>query len=309
MLKGMKRGLIAFIFLAGCFLFKPNLVLAAGQACCSTNPNAIPGTGERVYSVSNNACCLDESCLIGVPSAIECGLGETCDPKNSTCVASGIDSTCPPGTHEVDPGVDGSVLACLTGTKKKCCYGNGGVCLDKESGQALVGGTGASKCPYQSWGNLGTNLKPDCDCVLNSGSVFDKDYCTNKNFRYSQSSNKCENFTGSSYNIDPFITCDPSSGQTVGSKGVQSAIGCIPTGDLPAFLAFILKFALGAAGGITVLMFIATGYTLITSTGNPEKLQAVKENLVSIFSGLIMIGFSLVLLQTIGAGVLKLPGF
>ena len=111
----------------------------------------------------------------------------------------------------------------------------------------LVGGSGASKCPYQSWGSLGANPKPDCGCVLNSGAVFDKDYCTNKNFSYSDKSNKCENFTGENYNITPSITCEPAPGQTIGVSGVQSAIGCIPTGDLPKFFAFLLKFSFCSA--------------------------------------------------------------
>lgn len=92
-------------------------------------------------------------------------------------------------------------------------------------------------------------------------------------------------------------------------NGVNSAVGCIPTNDLPTFLSFTLKWVLGIAGGIIFLMFLLTGYTFLTSSGNPEKLQAAKENLVSIFSGLILIFFSLILLQTIGADILQLPTF
>ncbi len=89
-------------------------------------------------------------------------------------------------------------------------------------------------------------------------------------------------------------------------------MGCIPTNGpdgLKGFLEFVLKWAFFASGGIIVLMVIATGYTLLTSQGNPEKLQAAKENIVALFSGLILIAFSLVLLQTIGADILKLPTF
>lgn len=91
--------------------------------------------------------------------------------------------------------------------------------------------------------------------------------------------------------------------------GIQTAVGCVPTGKLDLTLGFVLKFALGAAGGVIVLMLIVTGYGLLTSQGNPEKLAAAKENIVSIFSGLILIVFSLILLQTIGAGILGLPTF
>jgi hypothetical protein len=94
-----------------------------------------------------------------------------------------------------------------------------------------------------------------------------------------------------------------------GNTGVDTAIGCVPTGDLKELLKFLLKFALFASGGIIVLMIIATGYTVMTSGGNPEKLQAAKENVIALFSGLALIAFSLILLYTIGGGVLGLPTF
>lgn len=94
-----------------------------------------------------------------------------------------------------------------------------------------------------------------------------------------------------------------------GQVGVATAIGCVPTGDLTKFLSFILKYVFFAAGGIILLMMIATGYTVVTSQGNPEKLQAARENIIALFSGLILIAFSLVLLQAIGADILGLSAF
>ncbi len=93
------------------------------------------------------------------------------------------------------------------------------------------------------------------------------------------------------------------------SSGVDTAIGCVPTSNLTDFLRFVLKWVFFASGGIIVLMVIATGYTIITSQGNPEKLQAAKENIVALLSGLAMIAFSLILLQVIGANILGLPTF
>ena len=94
-----------------------------------------------------------------------------------------------------------------------------------------------------------------------------------------------------------------------GTAGVDTAIGCVPTGNLTDFLKFVLKFALFASGGIILLMTIATGYTVLTSQGNPEKLQGAKENIVALLSGLALIAFSLILLQVIGADILGLPTF
>lgn len=123
--------------------------------------------------------------------------------------------------------------------------------------------------------------------------------------------------TGSEDNLVPFNPpakpWDLSSKLTcAGGNGVDTAIGCVPVGGpdgLTNFLKFILKFAFFASGGIIVLMVIATGYTIITSQGNPEKLQAAKENIVALLSGLAMIAFSLILLQVIGANILGLPTF
>lgn len=111
----------------------------------------------------------------------------------------------------------------------------------------------------------------------------------------------CEQFKATAWSLN-LTFCN-------GTEGVDTAIGCVPTGNLQLTVGFVLKFALGASAGIIVLMLIATGYNLLTSQGNPEKLAAAKENVVSIFSGLILIIFSLVLLQTVGSSVLGLPTF
>lgn len=94
-----------------------------------------------------------------------------------------------------------------------------------------------------------------------------------------------------------------------GVSGFDTAVGCVPTGDLKLFIAFVLKWVFFASGGIILLLIISTGYTIITSSGNPEKLQGAQENIVALFSGLALIAFSLVLLQAIGADILNLSAF
>lgn len=107
---------------------------------------------------------------------------------------------------------------------------------------------------------------------------------------------------------------DPSVGGPCGTDQQNTALGCITIGtgnkNLPiGVLSFFLKWAFGISGGVIILMLIFTGFSLATSSGNPEKLQAAKENMVSIFSGFILIVFSVLLLRTIGADVLILPTF
>ena len=143
-----------------------------------------------------------------------------------------------------------------------------------------------------------------CSEIKDNATLSDKTYCGDGIFEYDPGTKLCFQKSESVWKLN-FSPC-------TGGEGISTAIGCIPTNGpdgLKGFLEFVLKWAFFASGGIIVLMVIATGYTLLTSQGNPEKLQAAKENLVALFSGLILIAFSLVLLQTIGADILKLPTF
>jgi len=94
-------------------------------------------------------------------------------------------------------------------------------------------------------------------------------------------------------------------------SGINSAIGCIPvlTADKEDFLAFILKWAIGIGGGIAFLLIIYAGFIVMTSTGNPERLKAGQELLTSAISGLILLIFSVFILELIGVKILGLPGF
>ncbi len=88
-----------------------------------------------------------------------------------------------------------------------------------------------------------------------------------------------------------------------------TAIGCITTSDPQAFIAWLLGAAIGIAGGIAFLLMLWGGFQIITSTGDPEKLNRGKEILTSAIIGLVVIVFSVFLLKLIGVDILQLPGF
>lgn len=88
-----------------------------------------------------------------------------------------------------------------------------------------------------------------------------------------------------------------------------TAIGCITTSDPQAFIAWLLGTAIGIAGGIAFLLMLWGGFQIITSTGDPEKLNKGKEILTSAIIGLVVIIFSVFLLKLIGVDILQLPGF
>ncbi|MBI2591025.1 MAG: hypothetical protein HYW33_04145 [Candidatus Blackburnbacteria bacterium] len=93
------------------------------------------------------------------------------------------------------------------------------------------------------------------------------------------------------------------------NSGLSTALGCIPVGDTNSFVGWFLKWALGISGGVAFLLIIFAGFQIMSSTGNPDKIQGGKELLNAAISGLILIIFSVFLLKLIGVDILGLPGF
>lgn len=92
-----------------------------------------------------------------------------------------------------------------------------------------------------------------------------------------------------------------------GSTKIYTAIGCIPVLEKDggkAFLTFILRWATGVGGGIAFLLILYGGFIVMTSTGNPERLKAGQELLTSAISGLILLIFSVFVLNFIGINIL-----
>ncbi len=89
---------------------------------------------------------------------------------------------------------------------------------------------------------------------------------------------------------------------------VATGVGPIKT-DPFDFVKSILSILLSLAGGIAVILIIISGYRLMTSQGNPETVQAARDQLTSAIVGLLFIIFSLVILQVIGVDILRIPGF
>src|SRR4030043_217477 len=93
-----------------------------------------------------------------------------------------------------------------------------------------------------------------------------------------------------------------------GESSINTAIGCIPVGNQDDFLAFILKWALGVAGGVAFILIVYSGFLFMTSAGDKQKVQAAKELMTAAISGLLLIIFSVFLLDLFGIRILKIPG-
>lgn len=85
---------------------------------------------------------------------------------------------------------------------------------------------------------------------------------------------------------------------------IKTAIGCIPIGKPEDTAAFLLRWSLGVAGGIAILVFIAAGFQFTISSGDPEKISSAKEMLMAGLVGTCMIILSIVLLRVIGFSIL-----
>lgn len=89
-------------------------------------------------------------------------------------------------------------------------------------------------------------------------------------------------------------------------ESINTAIGCIPISSTNDFLAFILRWAIGIGGGIAFLLILVSGFQIMTSSGNPERLQGGKELMTSAIAGLVMLIFSIFILRIIGIDILGL---
>lgn len=103
--------------------------------------------------------------------------------------------------------------------------------------------------------------------------------------------------------VTPYLTLTPS------PDCIETAVGCVNVKDPSVFVAWFLKFAIGIGGGIAFLLMLFGAFQIMTSQGDPERLKAGKELITSALMGLLMIIFSVFLLQLIGVQILQIPGF
>src|SRR3990167_7011267 len=89
-----------------------------------------------------------------------------------------------------------------------------------------------------------------------------------------------------------------------GSDEIDTAIGCIPIGDQNSLAGVFLRWAIGIGGGVAFILIIVAGFQMTTSSVDPKKLQASKELLTSAIGGLLLLIFSVFLLELIGVKVL-----
>lgn len=308
--------ILAVFFGATLFFSMPHTVVATiGESCCGQYNQYIPSTLSSISYRPNSSGSVCVSpigpsgigqalrdagfCTVVGPNPILMFFCNVPDSVNSLPISCSSDEVCNPSSRLCDSPSNPSGIVvdpiCAKGYKDVTEIG-GVVTLATN----LVGWDqtkGRVCCKADVLDQVISPLK-----CLNTTNIAYGTSCQDSRFAFQSSgpnAGRCVKLT--KFGWEP-LSCN-------GVAGVDTAIGCVPTGDLKAFLEWILKYVFFASGGIIVLMVIATGYTIITSQGNPEKLQAAKENIVALLSGFGLIVFSLILLQVIGANVLGLPTF
>jgi hypothetical protein len=91
-----------------------------------------------------------------------------------------------------------------------------------------------------------------------------------------------------------------------GLPGIMTAIGCVPT-EPKALVEGILKFGILASGGVAFLLMILGALQMITAEGVPESIKHGQERFYSAIIGLLLIIFSVLLMQVLGVDILGLP--
>jgi hypothetical protein len=91
---------------------------------------------------------------------------------------------------------------------------------------------------------------------------------------------------------------------------LATAIGCLNiVGSQEALLGSLLKWGVGVGGGIAFLLILYAGFMIMSSSGDPERLKAGQELLTSAISGLVLLIFSVFVLNFIGVDILGLGEF
>jgi len=86
-----------------------------------------------------------------------------------------------------------------------------------------------------------------------------------------------------------------------------TALGCIPTEPMD-LVKWLFPYFLGFGGLAAFGLIVYSGFQLMISSGDPQKIQGAKETITSAVTGLIFIILSLFLLRLIGVNILGLPG-
>lgn len=180
-------------------------------------------------------------------------------------------------------------------------YGN--LCFGNDGDNSVI--SNPVQCPFPT-----ECCRDESQCTLYYGCVYDEN---------STPTGRCEvRYTGGNLSTDHYYCvrgCQPPDISDTppmlcnGGNGVNSAIGCIPINDTWLMLEFWFRWGIGLAGGFSFLLIIYSAFMMMTSTGDPKRIQAGQELLTSAIAGVIFLVFSVFILRLVGVDILHIPGW
>ena len=95
---------------------------------------------------------------------------------------------------------------------------------------------------------------------------------------------------------------------TCSLQEIQTDFGCFPNDPIGFSQAFY-GVGLGFVAGVALLALIFGGYTVLTSRGEPQRLNVGKSYIFYAISGLLLAIFGYVFIEVVLVDILKVPGF
>lgn len=89
---------------------------------------------------------------------------------------------------------------------------------------------------------------------------------------------------------------------------IATDFGCVPN-DPVGFVTKFYGIGVGILGGVVIIFLIVGGFTILTSQGNPERIQKGKEYIYYSIAGLLLAIFGFAFVRILAGGILKVPGF
>lgn len=253
---------------------------------------SLAGSSGYVFAANGTPCTGWPNCGGTSAGRSTCSPGERCVPPilGQTTGSCALDTNCATNPTPCTPvgkcgdgfGVDAFKSNCPVG--QMCASIGGGTCVPD-----------SINCSTSNCIALGD------DCVIGGGWPCCDNYAICRHSG-THSSATC-------VGVPPPSPSSSSALCGTDNLGVDTAIGCLMAGDPKQLISQLLGWGVGVGGGIAFLMIVLAGFQIATASGDPKKVQAARELLMSAIAGLLLIIFSILLLNLIGFQILKLPGF
>jgi hypothetical protein len=93
-----------------------------------------------------------------------------------------------------------------------------------------------------------------------------------------------------------------------GLDEIQTDFGCWPN-DPIGFVQKFYGYGVGFVAGLSLLMLMWGGYVILTSRGQPDRVNIGKNYIFYAIAGLLLAIFGYVFLQFVAVDILHIPGF